>query len=105
MDSSLRARLITRAHGLCECGCGRPVPPGEVDHFFGKAKAEETDATCWVLTVDCHFEKTRNHPKISVWLERFITHCRKHGYNEAILRAQARLVYADTRRVLGAMLR
>lgn len=105
MDVDLRIRLLTRARGMCECNCGRRIPPGEADHFFGRAKAEETDATVWMLSVDCHFAKTRNHPTVSTWLERFIAHCKKHGYDEAILRAQARLVYADTRRSLGAALR
>jgi len=71
----LHASLVARANGRCECGCGRAVPPGEVDHFFGRAKAPENEFTCWVLAVGCHRAKTDNEPARKVWLMLFIRHC------------------------------
>lgn len=104
-------RLIARCRGRCECGCDAKVPPGEVDHFFGRAKAEETEATCWVLSVRCHFEKTRNSPTSSEWFRRFIAHCQRQvardggdTYTAAAVRASARLDFVDTRRTLGSAL-
>lgn len=104
MTPGLHTLLITRCRGSCECGCGAKVPPGELDHFFGRAKAEESEATCWVLSVRCHYQKTRNSPTSSEWFRRFIAHCRRHGYAEAQRRAEARLDFVDTRRSLGAAL-
>lgn len=97
MSPELRHRLFSRARGQCECGCGAFVPPGECDHFFGRAKAEESEATCWVLTPRCHFAKTRNSPDGGYWLERFIVHCDRWGYNESVIRARARLEMVTTR--------
>lgn len=76
----------------------------ECDHFFGRAKAEEVEATCWVLCSRCHYAKTQNSPSASHWLELFIDHCRRYNYSESQQRAEARLVFVDTRRQLGAKL-
>lgn len=103
MDQRLYQRLVERARGRCECSCGLAVPPGEVDHMFGR-RVDENEATCWVLSVRCHYAKTRNHPDASHWLRLFIEHCRKHGYMESQHRAEARLHFVDTRRKLGAAL-
>jgi hypothetical protein len=100
----LHAQLTTRCRGRCECQCGARVPPGEIDHFFSRSKAAEGTDTCWVLSVRCHYEKTRNHPTSSEWLRRFIEHCKRHGYTESQQRAEARLQFVDTRRQLGAAL-
>lgn len=91
MKHALYSALATRAGGRCECGCGAAVPPGEVDHFFGRAKADESEATCWVLTPRCHYAKTANSPSARSWLERFIAHCERHGYAESETRAKAKL--------------
>lgn len=104
MDAEVHRQVLIRCRGLCECGCGRKLPPGELDHFFGRAKAEETVENVWALSVQCHFEKTRNHPTASTWFLRFIKHCGKYSYAEAALRAEARLDYVDTRRMLGSAL-
>ena len=104
MDTALHARLITRCRGLCECGCGAKVPPGEVDHFFGRARSEETEATCWVLSVRCHYAKTRNSPDASHWFRLFAAHCDRYDYFDAAKRARARLDFVDTRRGLGSAL-
>lgn len=97
MDSALHQRLLERCKGRCECGCGAKVPPGEIDHMFGRAKAEESEATCWVLSVRCHFAKTRNSPDAATWLRKSIDHCRTYGYAESRLRAEARLHFVVTR--------
>jgi hypothetical protein len=106
MDAELHRRLLLRCRGRCECGaCGATVPPGEVDHFFGRPpRAEETEATCWVLSVRCHYEKTRNHPSNAEWQRRFIEHCRPYGYFESLKRAEARLHFVETRGAFGSAL-
>lgn len=104
MDAALHQRLLERCRGRCECNCGAKVPPGEVDHAFGRAKAEETEATCWVLSVRCHAEKTLNHPDASHWLRLFAAHSDRHGHAESASRARARLDFVDTRRTLGSAL-
>lgn len=83
--------IVRRSAWLCECGCGAKVPPGEVDHFFGRAKAVEELATCWLLTPRCHFEKTRNYPRAAAWMTKFIRHCVKHDYQESATRARGKL--------------
>jgi hypothetical protein len=104
MDAALHARLLTRCRGRCECGCGTRIPPGECDHFFGRAKAEETEATCWMLCPACHYAKTRNHPSNAEWQQRFIEHCRRHGFYESMHRAEARKHFVETRGALGSAL-
>lgn len=90
MNAAVRAAVVTRADGRCECGCGAPVPPGEVDHFFGRAKSEESVANCWLLTPACHFAKTRNSPSARAWLVKFRAHAELHGYLEAQIRAESK---------------
>jgi hypothetical protein len=104
MDAALHARLLTRCRGRCECGCGAKVPPGEIDHFFGRAKAEETEATCWVLSVRCHYAKTRNSPDGATWQRKFAEHCRRLGYVESQRRAEARQHFVETRGAFGTAL-
>ena len=104
MDQALRNAIIARSRLRCECGCGRPAVHGEFDHFFGRAKAEETIATVWLLRVDCHYAKTRNHPHNADWQRRFIEHCRRHGYAESQRRAEARLHFVETRGAFGTAL-
>lgn len=98
MTPELYQQLITRAAGKCEC-CGRSLNAREVDHFFSRAKAEESMETCWVLHPDCHFAKTTNVPSSAQWLLRFIAHCGRHGYVQAATRAQARLEWRETYRL------
>lgn len=111
MTPELYQQAITRAAGVCECGCKRHLRGREVDHFFGRAKAEETLANVWVLHPDCHYAKTNNSPHRRHWLLKFIAHCGRqidrldggdlrqqevrHGYAQAAVRAQAKLEWDD----------
>ena len=92
--SDLCRRLSARARGRCEC-CSRPFAPGvaaaTLDHFFGRARAEESAATCWLLRADCHRAKTDNAPSAREWHERWIRHAERHGYVAEAARARARL--------------
>jgi hypothetical protein len=104
VTSGLYQRLVARASGKCECGCGTNISPAEADHVFGRAKSEESEQTVWLLSPSCHYAKTRNHPDASTWLRRFIVHAKQHGYTKSLERAEARLLFVDTRRALGARL-
>ena len=88
----LRASVFERADGECEA-CGKFVSPetGHLDHFFGRAKAEETLENCWALCVPCDDAKTRNSPTASVWLSVFATHARRYGYAAVVERACAKV--------------
>ena len=101
MKPGLHAALLARAKGVCECGCKKPVPPSEVDHFFGRAKAPETMETCWVLRVACHADKTANRPTAALWLMRFIAHAGRHGYAYAAERAQSKLEWVTAKGVVA----
>jgi hypothetical protein len=105
MSPDLYHLLAARCRGRCEaCRADLFSTGREVDHFFGRAKAEEVESTCWALCPRCHYQKTRNHPDSSHWLRLFIAHCVRWGYVESAQRADARLVFVDTRRELGARL-
>lgn len=95
MTPELYQQVMARARGLCECGCKRHLRAREVDHFFGRAKAEETLDNVWALHPDCHFEKTNNVPHRRHWLLKFIAHCGRHGYAQAAIRAQSKLEWDD----------
>lgn len=97
MNADVRQAVLTRARGFCECQCGTRVPPGEVDHFMGRAKAKESIENCWVLTVACHLRKTRNEPSAAEWLRKFIAHTERHGYTEARLAAQHKLLWVEAK--------
>jgi hypothetical protein len=94
----VRAEVFRRANGVCECGCGRPLTTAlaggpTLDHFFGRARAESIE-TCWALRWDCHVMKTENRPSATSWLDRFVTHCRRHMYLDTALKAMSDLRYA-----------
>lgn len=94
MIDGLYQALAARARGRCECQCGRLIPPAHADHFFGRAKAEETEFNVWLLSVECDYAKTNNRPSAGVWLERFMAHCARYagdGYRQAQERAHAKL--------------
>lgn len=92
--TKIRNAVNARAGYLCECGCGRWFRgvggAAQLDHFFGRARAQSVE-TCWRLREDCHFNKTNNSPSAGYWLEKFIEHCRKHGYAVELEQAEARL--------------
>jgi len=105
MNVDLYAKIVTRAASRCECGCGARVPPGELDHFFGRAKVEESEGNCWILTPACHFSKTNNAPSAREWLTRFIAFAERHGYVEALVRAESKRMYLKTKHDLTADMR
>lgn len=82
MNNVIRRKVVERANGWCECGCGKTVTEetGHCDHQFGRAKAEESVSSCWFLHPSCDHAKTVNSPSASYWLVRFVRHCEKHGY-------------------------
>lgn len=82
LSKPLRAAVFRRASGLCECGCQRYIDEesGRLDHYFGRAKVKESPETCWAISIPCDEDKTASRPNAEVWLQRFIAHCRRHGY-------------------------
>lgn len=82
-----------RADGKCECGCTRSLAFGgsELDHFFGRAKAKQSVANCWLLAKQCALDKTRNTPSAAYWFGRFISHATRYGYHDEAERARDRL--------------
>lgn len=127
MDAELYARLINRCRGRCECQCGVAVPPGEVDHFFSRGRSDESEQTCWVLSVRCHYAKTNGSPSSAEWFKRFIRHClvqelrvidprpfnggpyidrcpEENAWREVRKRAEARLYFVETRGAFGTAL-
>lgn len=80
MNKAIRAAVFARARWECECGCGKSINEhyDNLDHVFGRAKAEETMETCWALSLDCDYAKTNNRPDAATWLHKFIVHASKH---------------------------
>lgn len=119
--TSTREAVVKRAMdagGLCECGCGEqvrddrkmPVYPearGEMDHFWGRGKGRPPESleTCWFLRPACHLAKTRNQPDAATWCRKFMDHCRSHGYAKMADKAHDRMMFVETRSMLGAGLR
>ena len=101
MNADLRLQIVTRSGLRCECGCKRAAVRGEMDHFFGRAKAEETLATLWWLRVECHHEKTENKPSRAFWLLKFIAHCGRHDYPSSADRAQRDLEWSLTKKAFA----
>lgn len=63
--------------------------------MFGRAKALESVANCWMLLPACHFAKTRNSPDAATWLRRFIEHQTVYGYDTT--RAIGKLAWAEAK--------
>lgn len=106
MDQQVAQALGARARGCCECGCGTSfsVAGREIDHFFGRGKAEELESTCWLLTPRCHYAKTQNSPSAAHWLQKYAAHCARYGYVEEGKRVEARLLTVQTRTTFNAAL-
>lgn len=94
--AQIRAACVTRAGGICECGCGSSLAlRGEtMDHWIngtGNRKKFESVETCWMLTLKCHlnFRQLHRVPEwatdfvgtgVEFWNWRFKIHCEKYGY-------------------------
>lgn len=104
--ADVRAAVLERANGLCECGCARPfvLRGPELDHFFGRARSESVES-CWVLRSDCHHRKTNNVPNAAVWLEKFRAHCVHYNYWDEAKKAGRRLAYVEAKEKLGQRLK
>lgn len=97
--AAIRAQVMARAGGRCECGCEHNVYGEDesflfvatMDHFWGRGKTKQTVENCWCLAIRCHDQKTMNFPNAATWLCKFITHAQKHGYTSEASRARARL--------------
>lgn len=102
MKPGLYAQMEERAKGKCEC-CGTPLElfGAEADHFWGRAKAKESLETVWLLSRDCHWQKTQNVMGRAYWLEAFLKHARRHGYTEQATKAGSALFYAKAKASLG----
>jgi hypothetical protein len=92
----VRDAVVARAANRCEACTGWLVGLAQVDHFFGRSRAETVE-TCWALCRQCHEEKTINRPSAASWLIAFAKHCAKHGYSEAEARARKRLAFVQAR--------
>ena len=82
---------MERASGYCERCFHWAGEDLHADHFFGRAKAEETPANVWALCVSCDHMKTNNQPHAQIWLQWFSLHASLHGYADAAKRAQDKL--------------
>lgn len=89
----IRSAVFARADGACEA-CGKHITEesGHLDHFFGRAKVEQSASNCWALCLTCDDAKTNSRPTASAWLGRFIAHCVKHGFEAEQSMAQAKLL-------------
>lgn len=97
MNKATYAAAMERAGGRCENHNCRDYfdesleGRATVDHFFGRAKADDTPENCWVLCWFCHESKGTSKPNAAFWLRRFIEFCAKHHYADAEQRAMKRL--------------
>lgn len=91
--SAIREAVMARAKGHCEY-CGVHHSPLEMDHALGGSSRRvlESVAGCWGLCLVCHRAKTVNAPSAEYWLEKFLKHSSRHGYDAEPQRvARARL--------------
>lgn len=81
---ALRIAVVTRAAGRCEaCGDSVTTKTSEMDHVFGRARAEDFE-TVWMLCRPCHFAKTNALPSREAWLRRFHRHAERLGHGRAL---------------------
>lgn len=78
----IRAAVIARAKGRCECGCGRHIltGTGQMDHYAGRVRQRQSIEWCWWLSRECHRAKTDNKPDAMTWHFAFLKHARAHRY-------------------------
>jgi len=99
--SAIRDAVMARSRGRCECGCGQVLGQfgdGQLDHFWGRAKAPQSTQNCWMLAETCHRLKTLNKPSAESWLRDFIRHCERHSLLAEVVKARARLAFVLARK-------
>lgn len=99
--AAIRAAVMKRAGKYCEA-CLSFCPSPEMDHFFGRVRAAQSERSCWSLCRLCHREKTNNAPSAAHWLEAFVAHCERHGYREEAGMAVRRLGMVQAKATLSA---
>lgn len=97
--AAIRAHVMLRAGGKCECGCGSAITgaTAHMDHFFSR-RERQTVRNCWALHSCCDAAKTLNTPNRGVWLQKFIGHCVVHGYDVEAEMARARFASYQAKR-------
>ncbi len=68
-----------------------------LDHFWGRAKVQETLENCWILCAWCDHDKTTNSPSNNEWLERFRKHCITYELTEQLERIEVRRQWNDAK--------
>lgn len=96
--NAIREAVWERSSGCCErCRDQMADEAGELDHFFGRARAKQATENCWRLCSPCHFAKTNNKPSAGFWLQRFCEHCRMHLYMASEVAAINRWAAMETK--------
>lgn len=101
--AEIRKAVMRRAEFQCEC-CGAvatSLMPLELDHFWGRGKAQQTECNCWALCHHCHHDKTNNAPSAAHWLREFAMHAQKYGLSVERQTAIRRLAFVETRGALS----
>lgn len=105
MKAQIAEAVLSRADGKCE-GCASLLGPyrrtPEIDHFFGRARAKDSEDSLWLLCRQCHRSKTDNYPHAAFWLRLFLVHCEKHGYRNSYDRAFKELGWREAKKKAGA---
>lgn len=101
--SALRAMALARASDRCEACGAEPLSaaalfrPLEMDHFFGRGHVAQELANVWILCARCHRAKTDYQPTRREWLEEFVRHTYRYGYEAARVRALGLLAISQAR--------
>lgn len=102
--AGIRAAVVERAQGRCECGCGRRFGSGEGtpewDHIAGRVRVKQSVSMTWMLRRDDHRERTLNRPSRNHWLTRFKAHAESFGYTAEAAWAQREIDYATAKAAL-----
>lgn len=86
MKKSIAEAVLSRADGKCEgcrCALGHFDRAPELDHFFGRARAADSEDTIWVLCRTCHHNKTNNKPDAERWFRWFLEHCARNSFRDS----------------------
>lgn len=96
--AEIRAEVMARAGGVCECGCGQTFHsfnPAELDHARGRGKAPQSVQNTWLLTRNCHREK--HHEESSLWLAKYLAHSIRHRHEWERRWAEGRIAFVTAR--------